>query len=160
MVFRTVTRSSDFSFLDTVKTNQKYIQNIFQGFFSPMNAFFVWMVQLTSKMWGFRGTERPSEGHRSFMHRPSVMVWCVIGKEKVIGPSFFENENVNGENYRNIQLNNAFPRFVSLWRDYIFHQDGASPHYSNRFRTIWIVRDLVTGLGDEDLLNGLRDLRT
>ena len=80
------------------------------------------------------GTERPTDGNQSFMNSPSVMVWCAIGKEKVIGPYFFENENVNGENYRNMLINYAFPRFASLRRDYIFHQDGAPPHYSNRVR--------------------------
>ena len=93
-----------------------------------MNAFFVWTVQLTSKMWGFGGTECPSEGNQSFTHSASVIVLCAIGK-KGYRPMFFENENVNGENYRNMLMNYAFPRFASLRRDYIFHHYGALPHY-------------------------------
>ena len=62
------------------------------------------------------------------------MVWCAMRKEKVIGPHYFENENVNGENYRNIVINYAFPRFASLTRDYVFYQYGATIHYSNRIR--------------------------
>ena len=68
------------------------------------------------------------------MHIPKVMVWCPIGEEKVLGPCFFENENFNGENYRNMLINYAFPNFASLRRDYIFHQDGAPPHCPNRVR--------------------------
>ena len=80
------------------------------------------------------GTERPTEGSQSFMHSPNVMMWCAIGKEKVTGICFFENENVNGENYRKMLLNYGFSRFASLRRDYIFHQDSDSSHYSNRVR--------------------------
>ena len=80
------------------------------------------------------GTERPTEGNQSFMHSQSVKLWCAIVKEKVIEPCFPENENVNGENYRNMLINYAFPRFASLRTDYIFHQDVALPHYSNQVR--------------------------
>ena len=80
------------------------------------------------------GTERPTEGNQSFMHSPSVTTWRAIEKEKVECPYFFENVNVNDENYRNMLINYAFPHFASLRRDYIFHQDGAPPHYSNRVR--------------------------
>ena len=47
-----------------------------------------------------RGVERPNESNESFMNIPSVMVWCALSKEKVIGTYFFEDEKVNGENYR------------------------------------------------------------
>ena len=40
--------------------------------------------------------------------------------------------NVNGENHRKILINYAFPRFASLRRVYIFHQNGAPLDYSNR----------------------------
>ena len=68
------------------------------------------------------------------MQTSSGVVWCAIGKEKVIGPYFFENENVTGENYRNVLINYAFPRFESQRKDYIFHQDGARPYCSNIVR--------------------------
>ena len=55
-------------------------------------------------------------------------------ERKVNRPIFFENENVNGENYQNMQINYAFPRYGCLRKDYIFHQDGAPSHYSNRVR--------------------------
>ena len=81
-----------------------------------------------------RSTERPTEGKKSLMHSPSAMVWSSIGKEKAIGPNLFENENVSGENYRNMLNNLALPHFACLRKDYIFHQDGAPPHCSNRVR--------------------------
>ena len=61
-----------------------------------------------------RGTDRPTEGNQSFLNSPSIMGWCAIAKEKVIGQYFFEDENVNGENYRNLLTHYAFPRFLSL----------------------------------------------
>ena len=79
-------------------------------------------------------TERPTEGNQSFMYCPSVMVWCAIGKLNTICSFYLENENVNGENYRNMLINYSFPCFASLRRVYIFLQDDAPPHYSNRVR--------------------------
>ena len=58
------------------------------------------------------------------------MVWCVISREKVLGPYFFEDENLNSENYGNMLIHSAILRFASQMEDYIFHQDGASAHYS------------------------------
>ena len=77
------------------------------------------------------GTESPTEGYQSFIHIQSVMESCAIGKEKVNGPYFFKNENINGENYQNLLINYAFPGVTSLRRDYIFQQYGAPPHSSN-----------------------------
>ena len=49
-------------------------------------------------------------------------------------PIFFENEIVNGKNYRNMLINYGLTRFAFLRRDYVFQQNGAPPHYSNRIR--------------------------
>ena len=49
------------------------------------------------------------------------MVWCVISKEKVFGPSFFQNQNMNGENYINMLIQYAFLRLASIRADYIFY---------------------------------------
>ena len=57
------------------------------------------------------------------------MVLCGISKEKVIGPYFFQDQNVNGEDYRSMLIQYAFPRIASIRADYIFHQDGAPAHY-------------------------------
>ena len=68
------------------------------------------------------GTERPIQGRQAFDHSPSIMVWCAISKDKVVGPFYFEDGNVNGENYRNMLIHYAFPRFASLRDDYILHR--------------------------------------
>ena len=57
-----------------------------------------------------------------------------ISKEKAVGPYFFENGNMNRENYRNMLVHYAFPRSASLRDDYIFHQDGAPAHNSHSVR--------------------------
>ena len=63
------------------------------------------------------------------------MVWFEISKEKVIGLHFFQDQNVRDENCRNMLIEYAFPRLVSIRADYIFHQDGAPAHYSSRAKT-------------------------
>ena len=55
-----------------------------------------------------RGTERLFECSKSFSKIRSVMVWFAIAKGKVIGPYVFEDENVNGENYRNMLVHYTF----------------------------------------------------
>ena len=80
------------------------------------------------------GNERPSEGNQVFMQSPNVMVWCAVTREKVISPYFFEDGNVDGEKYRNMLIDYAFPRFATWKQDYIFREDGAPAHYSSRVR--------------------------
>ena len=81
------------------------------------------------------GTERPAEGRQTFSYSPSTMLWCGISKEKDIGPYFFQDQNVNGENYRKMLIEYAFPRLASIRTDFIFHSDGAPAPYSSRVRT-------------------------
>ena len=69
------------------------------------------------------------------MNSLSVIVWCAIAKERLIEPYIFEDEKVNGENYRSMPIHCAFPCFASFRGDDIFHQYGAPPHYSTRVRT-------------------------
>ena len=81
------------------------------------------------------GTERPVEGRQTFSHSPSIMVWCGIAKEKIIGPYFSQDQNVKGDNYWDMLIQYAFLRLASIRADYIFHQDGAPARYSSRART-------------------------
>ena len=80
------------------------------------------------------GTKRPVEERQTLSHSPSIIVRCEISKGKVIGPYFFQDQNVNGENYRNMLIQYAFPRLASIRADYNFHQDGAPAHYSSRVK--------------------------
>ena len=47
-------------------------------------------------------------------------------------PYFFQDENVYGENYKNMLIRYALPRLVSLRPDYNFQQDGARSHSYSR----------------------------
>ena len=80
------------------------------------------------------GKQRPIEGNQLTLNSSGVMVWCTISKYGVIGPYFFNNQNVRGDTYRNMLIQYAFPKFAALRSDYIFQQDGAPPHYSNVVR--------------------------
>ena len=130
MVFRTVTRLSDFNLLDTAKTNQKDIQNIFKRLFSPGNVFFV-SQQAKYEDLGVLNALMTVTNHLCiFKCYSSVCYW----KRKGCRLIFFDSENVNSENYRNLLINYAFPRVASLNRDYRFQKDGAPSHSSNRVR--------------------------
>ena len=83
----------------------------------------------------FLGTEAPVEGRTTFSLSPSIMVRCRIPKEKAIVPCFFRDQNVSGENYRNMWIQYAFPYLAWMRADYIFLQDGAPAHYSSRVKT-------------------------
>ena len=74
--------------------------------------------------------ERPSQVNQVPLNSPGVMVWCAISKTKIIGLYFFKSVTVNGSTYRNMLIQYAFPNFARLREDYIFMQDGASPHYA------------------------------
>ena len=84
-----------------------------------------------------------------------------ISREKVVGPYFFEDENVDSENHRNTLTNYAFLRFASPRKDYIFHQDGALVHYFfhvRRYLDSKRPRKWVRRGGSEDLLHRSADL--
>ena len=68
----------------------------------------------SSRIWS---TELPVEGRQTFPHSLSIMVWCEFSKEKVIGPYFFQDQNLNSENYRNVLTQYAFPRLASTRAD-------------------------------------------
>ena len=80
------------------------------------------------------GERRPTQVNQAILNSPSVIFWCAISKKRVIGPFFFENENVTGESYRKMLVYYAFPRFERNFSDYIFMQDGASPQYATGVR--------------------------
>ena len=64
------------------------------------------------------------------------MVWCAVTREKVICPDFFEDGNVDGEKYRNMLINYAFPSFTTLRQDYNFQQNVLQ-------HTIQVVREII-----------------
>ena len=84
-----------------------------------------------ARIWG---TERPTEGNQVPVHSQSVMFWCGISKEKIIGPYEIESTTVTGESYRNLLIRKVFPALTTLQNDFVFQQDGASPHRAARVR--------------------------
>ena len=54
------------------------------------------------------GESRPVQVNQASLNSASVMVWCAISKEKVIGPYFFESENVTAQTYRHMLMQYAF----------------------------------------------------
>ncbi len=80
------------------------------------------------------GTERPNQVYETLHNSPSVMVWCAMSKSGVIGPYFFENENVTGSTYKRMLRYFLFPKLQNYPENMIFQQDGAPPHYSLEVR--------------------------
>ncbi len=80
------------------------------------------------------GTERPNQVYETLHNSPSVMVWCAMSKSGVIGPYFFENENVTGSTYKRMLRYFLFPKLQNYSENMIFQQDGAPPHYSLEVR--------------------------
>ena len=79
-------------------------------------------------------TERPTEGNQVPVRSPGIMFWCGVSKERIIGPYEIKDGNVTGESYRNLLIRKVFPRLASLRTDFVFQQDGASPHRATRVR--------------------------
>lgn len=80
------------------------------------------------------GTERPNLVFDTPQNSPSVMVWCALSRREIIGPYFFENENVTGATYKRLLRYFLFPKLRDYPENLIFQQDGASPHYANIVR--------------------------
>ena len=76
------------------------------------------------------GSERPNEVYQTPHNSPSVMVWCGVSKNEIIGPYFFGNETVTGESYKKLLRYYAFPKLRDYPDNTIFQQDGAPPHYA------------------------------
>lgn len=70
------------------------------------------------------------------MKSPKINVWCALSKNKIIGPYFFEDDTVNGQNYLTM-LQDYFMvevRKLHKVRTVIFQQDGAPAHFSKDVR--------------------------
>ncbi|KAG5323085.1 TC3A transposase, partial [Pseudoatta argentina] len=73
--------------------------------------------------------------HQRPLHSPKVTVWCAISSAGIIGPWFFEENEVavtvNSDRYLNMLQEFFFPRLNELdLGDIWFQQDGATAHTS------------------------------
>ena len=76
------------------------------------------------RIWGL---ERPKEVYETLHNSPSIMVWCALSESEIIGPYFFENENVTGSTYKRMLRYFLLPKLQGYPEDMIFQQDGAPP---------------------------------
>ena len=85
------------------------------------------------RIWGL---EKPTEVNEFERDSPKVNVWCAMSSNCIIGPYFFEEETVTGQNYLNMLTTFFHPEIVRkrIVRRIIFQQDGAPPHYSTEVR--------------------------
>lgn len=85
------------------------------------------------RIWGY---EKPIEVHQEPLHSPKINVWCAMSSRCIIGPYFFEDENVNGKNYLKM-LKEYFRPIIGrkhIHNKILFQQDGAPAHYSTEVR--------------------------
>lgn len=88
------------------------------------------------RIWGY---EKPTEVLEEPLHSPKVNVWCAMSEHEIIGPYFFEESTVYGENYLAMLKDFLFPLLQQkrITKKIIFQQDGAPPHYAAEVRT-WL----------------------
>jgi hypothetical protein len=66
------------------------------------------------------------------MNSPKLNVWCAMSKNQIIGPFFFDDDTVNGQNYLSMLQEFFIPEIRKLHsiRSIIFQQDGAPAHFA------------------------------
>jgi transposase len=60
------------------------------------------------------GIEKPQEVEEHERDSPKVNVWCALGKDRIIGPFFFEGWVVNSESYLEMLQNYYIPELTRL----------------------------------------------
>lgn len=80
--------------------------------------------------------EKPIEVDTEPLHSPKIIVWCAMSSKCIIGPFFFEESTVNGQNYLKMLQEYLNPILVRkrIQRRVIFQQDGAPPHFDRKVR--------------------------
>lgn len=89
------------------------------------------------RIWGY---EKPVEVTTEPLHSPKINVWCAVSSNCIIGPFFFEDSTVNGQNYLKMLEEYLYPILLRkrIHRRVVFQQDGAPPHYDKRVRD-WLT---------------------
>jgi len=91
--------------------------------------------------------ENPHRQRVNLMRSEGMCVWAAVSSNGFIGPYFFlqpENrqlipETVTGDRYLKMLQDYFYPRFLEIenHEEYVFQQDGATPHYKNTVRN-WL----------------------
>ena len=83
------------------------------------------------RIWGL---ELPNEVYEILLNSPSIIVWCALSEIEIVGPYFFENQNVKGSTYERMLRYFLFPKLRGYPGGIIFQQDGVPSHYSLEVR--------------------------
>ena len=76
----------------------------------------------------------PNEVYETLRYSSSDMIWCTVSENEVIGPCFFEKENVTGSTYKRMLHYFSFPRLQGYPEDIIYHPYVALLHDSLEVR--------------------------
>jgi len=77
------------------------------------------------RIWGL---ENPHEIVQHERDSPKINVFSAVSVRKIYGPFFFGGNTVTGNSYLEILQDSLFPQLNQNSEDFIFQQDGASPH--------------------------------
>jgi len=80
----------------------------------------------------YRCETNPHATVETIMNSQKLNIWCALSKNRLIGPFFFDDEIVDGENYLAMLQSFFIPevRRLKKGRSIIFQQDGAPPHFA------------------------------
>lgn len=116
--------------LDRLELNENYLKRIC---FSDEATFHVCgkVNRHNCRIWGSENPRVVIEHERD---SPKVNVWCGLMHDRIIGPFFFAEANVNRWSYLDMLELYAVPQLQELQPEIIFQQDGAPPHWARCVR--------------------------
>jgi hypothetical protein len=116
--------------LDRLELNENYLKRIC---FSDEATFHVCgkVNRHNCRIWGSENPRVVIEHERD---SPKVNVWCGVMHDRIIGPFFFAEANVNRWSYLDMLELYAVPQLQELQPEIIFQQDGAPPHWARCVR--------------------------
>lgn len=131
--------------LDRLETDNNFLNRIF---FSDEATFHVSgkVNRHNVRIWG---PENPHFHQEHTRDSEKVNVWCALSCNRLIGPFFFAEKNINGTIFLDMLENFAIPQFENEQPNMILQLDGAPPHWrqfvrdclDEHFPHRWIGRD-------------------
>ena len=131
--------------LGRIQARPEYLNNIC---FTDESTFHTsgYVHKHNCRIWG---REKPKEIRQVERASPKVNVWCGLMVNKIIGPFFLEDKNVNQQNFLQMLQSKIVPELQERQPRVLFQLDGAPPHWGLRVRKAlddefpnrWIGRD-------------------
>jgi hypothetical protein len=80
--------------------------------------------------------ENPHVTIETVMQSAKVNVWYAMSENRLIGPFLYDDDTINGQKYLRMHQDFFIPEVRRLRKvnSILFHQDGASPHFSREVR--------------------------